>query len=173
MTDGGEPGPPKPPRPVNSLQQAETTLREAFPSIDSAVVRAVLTASGGRVEPAFNALLGMSDPTAVQAEPEVLSLPPPPRTTSRSPQPKHTLTSTAQSQLEADEMYARQLAEHYSGSTMRSSPRGGPPMPRPRQQTGLKGSELYEDGHSFVNGMLVSLTPRFTSVDTVSQMTFP
>ena len=50
--------PPKPPRPANPLQQAENTLKEAFPTIDAAVVRAVLRASGGNVEPAFNALLG-------------------------------------------------------------------------------------------------------------------
>lgn len=53
-----ENAPPKPPRPLSPYQQAETTLREAFPSIDAAVVKAVLTASGGQVEPAFNALLG-------------------------------------------------------------------------------------------------------------------
>jgi hypothetical protein len=50
--------PAKPPRPLSPQQQAENTLREAFPSIDAAVVKAVLRASGGRVEPAFNALLG-------------------------------------------------------------------------------------------------------------------
>lgn len=50
--------PPKPPRPLAPEQQAENTLKEAFPSIDAAVVKAVLRASGGRVEPAFNALLG-------------------------------------------------------------------------------------------------------------------
>lgn len=50
--------PPKPPRPLSSQEQAENTLKEAFPSIDAAVVKAVLRASGGRVEPAFNALLG-------------------------------------------------------------------------------------------------------------------
>ena len=51
--------PPQPPRPMSPRQQAENTLKEAFPSIDATVVRAVLTASGGHVEPAFNALLGM------------------------------------------------------------------------------------------------------------------
>ena len=51
--------PPKPPRPLSPSQQAENTLREAFPSIDATVVKAVLRASGGRVEPAFNALLGI------------------------------------------------------------------------------------------------------------------
>jgi hypothetical protein len=51
--------PTKPARPLSPQQQAENTLKEAFPSIDAAVVKAVLSASGGRVEPAFNALLGL------------------------------------------------------------------------------------------------------------------
>lgn len=55
---GEDVAPPKPPRPANPSQQAENTLKEAFPSIDPSVVRAVLRASGGNVEPAFNALLG-------------------------------------------------------------------------------------------------------------------
>lgn len=50
--------PPKPPRPLNPMQQAEATLKEAFPTIDVSVIKAVLVASGGNVEPAFNALLG-------------------------------------------------------------------------------------------------------------------
>ena len=57
---GEDVAPPKPPRPVDPRQQAEATLKEAFPSIDASVVKAVLAASGGRVEPAFNALLGMT-----------------------------------------------------------------------------------------------------------------
>jgi hypothetical protein len=57
---GEEVAPAKPPRPLSPQQQAENTLKEAFPSIDAAVVKAVLIASGGRVEPAFNALLGMN-----------------------------------------------------------------------------------------------------------------
>ena len=51
--------PPKPPRPMSPQAQAEATLIEAFPDMDSKVVKAVLMASGGKVEPAFNALLGM------------------------------------------------------------------------------------------------------------------
>lgn len=50
--------PPKPPRPMSPQAQAEATLIEAFPNIDAKVVKAVLMASGGKVEPAFNALLG-------------------------------------------------------------------------------------------------------------------
>lgn len=55
---GEEVPPPKPPRPLNPMQQAEATLKEAFPTIDASVIKAVLVASGGNVEPAFNALLG-------------------------------------------------------------------------------------------------------------------
>ena len=50
--------PPKPPRPVSEQQKNEQILKEAFPSIDMVVIKAVLTASGGRIDPAFNALLG-------------------------------------------------------------------------------------------------------------------
>lgn len=49
--------PPQPPRPMSPQQQAQATLHEAFPSIDPAVVRAVLVASSGQIEPAFTALL--------------------------------------------------------------------------------------------------------------------
>ncbi|MCJ1361713.1 ubiquitin-binding protein cue5 [Acarospora aff. strigata] len=156
LANTGEPGedvaPPKPPRPLSPRQQAENTLREAFPSIDAAVVRAVLTASGGKVEPAFNALLGMSDPDS-QKEPT-----PPPQPPRPVQQPLGT-TSTAQSQLQADEQYARQLAEHYSGAgAYGAAPRSGsrgrrdPPLPRRKQETGLKPNELYDDReHSFLD----------------------
>jgi len=49
--------PQKPPRPVDPQVQAQNTLIEAFPDVDPNVVKAVLVASGGKVEPAFNALL--------------------------------------------------------------------------------------------------------------------
>jgi hypothetical protein len=42
--------------------QAENTLIEAFPGVDAKVVKAVLVASGGKVEPAFNALLSTATP---------------------------------------------------------------------------------------------------------------
>jgi CUE domain len=56
---GEEAPPPKPPRPLSPQKQAENTLKEAFPSIDASIIKAVLIASGGNVEPAFNALLGI------------------------------------------------------------------------------------------------------------------
>ncbi|KAF2107985.1 hypothetical protein BDV96DRAFT_653195 [Lophiotrema nucula] len=127
--------PPKPPRPMSPQQQAENTLIEAFPGIDAKVVKAVLVASNGKVEPAFNALLSMSDPSfkAEEAPP-----PQPPRPTQQQPR----------SQLEQDEIYARQLAQHYENSYAQG--RGDPSIPQRRQQTGLKPNELYDDReHSF------------------------
>ena len=55
--DGPTP-PPKPPRPLSPQQQAESILKEAFPSVDTAVLKAILVASDGNIERAFNALLG-------------------------------------------------------------------------------------------------------------------
>ena len=52
--------PQKPPRPKSPRAQAKATLKEAFPNVDDGVIEAVLIASGGNIEPAFNALLGTS-----------------------------------------------------------------------------------------------------------------
>lgn len=50
--------PPKPPRPLTEAQKNELTLKEAFPTVEDGVIKAVLRASRGQVEPAFHALLG-------------------------------------------------------------------------------------------------------------------
>jgi len=63
-------------------------------------------ASSYNVERAFHALLGMTDPSAQE------ELPPP-----KPPRPAP--TSTTRRQLEEDEIYARQLAEHYGDGTNR------------------------------------------------------
>lgn len=81
----------------------------------------------------------MSDPDAVR---EPTPPPQPPR-----PQVQR-VGSTPQSQLEADEQYARQLAEHYGGGWS-NEPRSG--MPRGRQQTGLKPNQTNEENYSFID----------------------
>lgn len=142
--------PAKPPRPLNPREQAEQTLIEAFPTIEKSVVRAVLTASGGQLEPAFNALLEMTDPDAAQREP---TAPP-----ARPPRPPRAAPNTTQqTQLEADEMYARQLAEHYNSTPPRPQQ---PPVDRynsnlPGSRSGRPGANPDpEDYHwrSFIDG---------------------
>lgn len=81
----------------------------------------------------------MSDPDAVR---EPTPPPQPPRPTAQR------LGSTPQSQLEADEQYARQLAEHYGG--------GGSYGPRStsnreRNEAGLRPNELNDENHSFLD----------------------
>ncbi|KAF5098139.1 hypothetical protein D0Z03_001267 [Geotrichum reessii] len=54
--------PPQPPRPLSEFQKSQLTLSEAFPSIETNVIRAVLIAASGQVDPAFNGLLSLTDP---------------------------------------------------------------------------------------------------------------
>lgn len=133
--------PTKPPRPQSPQQQAEHTLIEAFPSIDAKVVKAVLMASGGKVEPAFNALLGMTDP---DFQPEEVAPPQPPRPSQRQQQQRQ-----PQSQLEADELYARQLAEQYNNQGQQTRynqrERQGPNQQRPRYQEEDREHSFFDD----------------------------
>jgi hypothetical protein len=145
--------PTQPPRPVTTQQKNEQILREAFPGIDAAVVKAVLAASGGQIDPAFNALLGMSDPDAVQNDPSREQAPP--------PKPPRPTNHTPMSQMEADELYARQLADHYDNvgayeaRTTNRSPGGGQFR---RQATGLKPNEMYDREHNFIDDDLPVIT---------------
>ncbi|KAF5598441.1 CUE domain-containing protein [Fusarium pseudocircinatum] len=138
-TPTNETAPPKPPRPVSEAQKNETILKEAFPTVELSVIKAVLRASGGRVEPAFHALLEMTDPDAAQNEPAE-EVPP--------PQPPRPQNRTQMSQLEADELYARQLAEHYDNVgayESRTANRG--------QRQGQRGQDEWGDDreHSFID----------------------
>ncbi|KAF5985208.1 CUE domain-containing protein [Fusarium coicis] len=138
-TPTNETAPPKPPRPVSEAQKNETILKEAFPTVELSVIKAVLRASGGRVEPAFHALLEMTDPDAAQNEPAE-EVPP--------PQPPRPQNRIQMSQLEADELYARQLAEHYDNVgayESRTANRG--------QRQGQRGQDEWGDDreHSFID----------------------
>ncbi|KAI0837329.1 hypothetical protein F5Y06DRAFT_86873 [Hypoxylon sp. FL0890] len=141
-----ETAPPKPPRPVTEQQKNEMILKEAFPNIELVVIKAVLTASGGQIDPAFNALLGMSDPDAVQNDPVREEVPPP-----QPPRPAG--ARSPMSQLEADELYARQLAQHYDnvGAYEARTTNRGPGGQYRRQETGLKPNEMYDREHSFID----------------------
>ncbi|EEP80918.1 predicted protein [Uncinocarpus reesii 1704] len=71
--------------------------------------------------------------------------------------PRPSTTSTTQIQLEQDEIYARQLAEHYNNAEQtrrypQSSGDHEPHLPQRRKETGLKPNELYDDReHSFID----------------------
>ncbi|KAK5104490.1 ubiquitin-binding protein cue5 [Lithohypha guttulata] len=140
-----EHAPAKPPRPMNPKDQAIQTLREAFPTIDVSVIRAILTASGGNIEPAFAALLEMSDPEAAQREQPPTK---PPRPTQQPAQ---------MSQLEADEQYARHLAEQYEHTRTSSRPTDRYNSNLPGSRPGRPGAHPNPDDpeyhwRSFIDG---------------------
>ena len=96
----------------------------------------------------------MTDPDS-QTEP---TPPPKPPRPTQSPVGSGLATSTPRNQLEADEMYARQLAEHYGGPRRTNRERGEPVLPRRKTETGLKPNELYDDReHSFLDGRYIGL----------------
>ena len=168
VAPAAEAAPPKPPRPMTEQQKNVQTLKDAFPGVDIAVVRAVLTASRGNIEAAFHALLEMTDPSAVEQEPA--PPPPPPRPTNSSAG-----RLSPNSQMLADEEYARQLAQRYEtedgGYEARTSRGGGYGVGggvgggrtrhhhQPRGDTGLKPNEMWGDKeHSFIDDDLPIIT---------------
>lgn len=62
---------------LENLRPPVRTLKEAFPDVDVEVIEAILESQRGHVEPSFEILLGMSDPSY---QPEM-----PPRPTSQAP----------------------------------------------------------------------------------------
>lgn len=146
---------------MSPRQQAEVTLIEAFPSIDAKVVKAVLTASGGQVEPAFNALLGKQIPfsdnelqltvgNSGMSDPDFQAETPPPK----PPRP-----TAAQRQLAQDEQYARQLASQYQERTDRQGSRGPPQQQQQQQQSRRAPGEKDYREYNFFDGMLPDSNP--------------
>lgn len=81
-------------------------LKEAFPNIEENYVKAVIIASQGILEPAFHALLFLSDPESGKD----IELPTQPLQAPSSEE----FPQRRQSQLEQDEILARQLDEKYN-----------------------------------------------------------
>jgi hypothetical protein len=91
----------------------------------------------------------MSDPDYVHEMPP----PPPPRKTPR----QQAVPTAGMSQVDADALYARQLAAQYGDSSYSgfgSRGEGDPPLrSSSRRETGLKPNEMYRDKeHSFMDG---------------------
>lgn len=98
--------PPKPKRPLSPFAQACSTLKEAFPDADDNVVRAVLVAASGKVEPAFNGLLALSDP----------SIQPDMSAATAAPASHDGAARGSRSQIDEDEALARKLAQQFEGA---------------------------------------------------------
>ncbi|QLL34912.1 hypothetical protein HG536_0H02870 [Torulaspora globosa] len=87
-------------------------LKEAFPNMESKFIKAVIIASQGALDPAFNALLYLSDPESGKD----IELPKEPIAVGTPQLPAR----RQQSQLEQDEILARQLDEQYNRTQQRT-----------------------------------------------------
>ena len=143
-----EDAPPPPVRPLSPLSQIKKDLKDAFPSSEDRIIEAVLIASEGRVDPAFNALLYLLDPSF---KPEPLAPAPAP-----APRPL-TLTD--------DEKLARQLQKEFEKEDRRRSRKQRPPQPQ-NQDESLDEFELlketftqgYEEAKTTINSWVSGLS---------------
>ncbi|GMM37930.1 ubiquitin-binding protein [Saccharomycopsis crataegensis] len=111
LKKSGEKPPPRPPRPLSPRQKAKKTLQDAFPNMEEKYINAVLIASEGDLNPAFNALLYLSDPESKVEVPEPKQKPPVP---SRN---RHKSL-----QMQEDERLARRLAREFNKPEVGSNP---------------------------------------------------
>ncbi|RLV89527.1 Ubiquitin-binding protein CUE5 [Spathaspora sp. JA1] len=132
-----EVAPPQPPKPVDPIEQITQDLKDAFPNIEDKIITACLIASQGNPDPAFNALLYISDPTF---KPEI-----PP------PQPIATKSSSGGSKtLTDDELLARKLQKEFELEDERRRRHGTHRKQHgesghPRQKQNRRQSEDYDD----------------------------
>ncbi|KAL5612248.1 hypothetical protein BROUX41_000211 [Berkeleyomyces rouxiae] len=133
-------------RPMTETQKNENILKEAFPSVDAPVIKAVLTASSGNVDRAFHALLQMTDPDASKDDDEGETA----ATTAPPQPPRPSGLRKYMTQLESDELYARQLAEQYENAGAYEARTHGEGSHSQRGQN-LNPNELYDRDHSFID----------------------
>ncbi|VEU22537.1 DEKNAAC103420 [Brettanomyces naardenensis] len=113
--------PPMPKRPVSPTERAIKELKDAFPDLEDKYIKMALIASQGQLDPAFNALLYLSDPTS--------DIPiPVPQAESAKSTPTSAAKDSTRKQLEADEALARKLARQYEGGSRRKSHTNGHPQ---------------------------------------------
>lgn len=130
-----EAAPPQPPRPVDPITKITTELKDAFPGIDEKYITAVLIASQGEVDPAFNALLYISDPSF---KPEI---PVPSLGTPKGPAPSSRKGTT----LTDDELLARKLQKEFELEDERRRRRDKRKHQKQHQQQQPAGDESGDD----------------------------
>lgn len=157
--------PPPPARPLSPLAQAKKDLKEAFPQIEDKYVEAVLIASLGRVDPAFNALLFLLDPNF---HPDKVAVP--------SPRPQVSATAD-------DELLARQLQKeferedrrrraHHQGRRQKDLP-PAPEDESPDEFEQIKETftQGFEEAKTTINSWVTGLSKKFNQDEQQPQQT--
>lgn len=153
--------PPRPTRPVSPLDQIKRDLKEAFPQIEDKYIQAVVIASEGRVDPAFNALLFLLDPS-FKPEPVVVA----PKPVEKTKKPEYT----------DDELLARHLQKEFDreerkrrSAAAKSRQRSNAPVqdydsdsPDEIDQLKEQFTQGFEEAKSTINGWVSGLTKKFS-----------
>lgn len=153
--DEEEDAPPPPARPLSPSAQIKKDLKDAFPQIEDKYIEAMLIASEGRADPAFNALLYLLDP----------SFKPEPVLTARSE------PVAKQPTLTDDELLARQLQKEFEREDRRRRSRSHrqknlPPAPEndsPDEFEQIKESftQGFEEAKTTLNSWVSGLSKKF------------
>ncbi|OBA18969.1 hypothetical protein METBIDRAFT_16462, partial [Metschnikowia bicuspidata var. bicuspidata NRRL YB-4993] len=152
--------PPRPKRPESPMAQMKRDLKDAFPQIEDKYIHAFLIASEGRMDPAFNALLFLLDPSF---EPE-------PVVTAAKPVIKE------KPQYTDDELLARQLQKEFDREERRRRHAASKSRPRhsganheeenesPDEIDQLKEqfSQGFEEAKTTINSWVSGLSKKFS-----------
>lgn len=158
-----ENAPPRPRRPESPILKLQREMKEAFPDVDEKTVYAILIASQGQQEPAFNALLYLSDPSY---KPEITLVEPaaPPLPGRRGP--------SGVGSTDDDERLARELQKQFEQEERRR--RREYRRAQPQQNTQGQDSEIpdefeqiketfakgVEDARTTINGWVSSFAKK-------------
>ncbi|RCK56327.1 Ubiquitin-binding protein CUE5 [Candida viswanathii] len=138
INDEEDKAPPQPPRPKDPVQQVIDELKAAFPNIEEKLVIATLIASQGNPDPAFNALLYISDPSFKPEIPVYVAAPEP-----------NALGKKNSNELTDDELLARKLQKEFELEDRRnrrkSQERRRQQQGRQQQQQPRRGDEDFDD----------------------------
>lgn len=171
LEDEDESGPPPPARPTSPRTKALNELKEAFPDIDEKIRTAVLIASSGELDPAFNALLYISDPSF---QPEIPSVSAAPASGKISTQTNSTLTEDEvlarklQKEFEKEEHIRKIRSRRRRGERTRQQPN---PEDSPDEFEQIKESftQGFEEARTTLNGWVSGITKKFSDLSDEDQ----
>lgn len=127
------------PEPLSPFAQAQLTLTEGFPTVEANVIRAVLIASKGDLESAFNGLLSLTDSDYVVDESPF-----------NDPQPVS--RSREDVQVREDEKLARRLAAAVKADGKRSTARNSTSPSEPIDDRSFFDEDLPQLKENFTKG---------------------
>lgn len=161
--DEEAPPPPPPPRPVSPVTQMKQELKGAFPNVEEKYITAALIASRGQIDPAFNALLYLSDPSV---EPEI-PLPAAPSAPTYDLTDDEKLARKLQREFEQEDRRrrAKHLKEKRERERLRRIEQGEDDSPDELDQIKETFTQSLEGARTTLNGWVSGIARKFQDPD--------